>query len=228
MITIQCDGGDVEAKKSLLVAVSDVFNAMLKSDMLEKRTNHVLANDVNFETMKTVMDYYKEGTISGFEAMNRDAFTYIVEKYNFLGIKEEIAEYLLENYLIKQDVKILESIFFSYGDKFKKITVIKEMALMTAKGKEAPQFVADFNALDFLEFAKCCCDALTGRKFEGFHGFLKTLYNWLSMNSEERSVAVLEILGMIDMRNLSRLDVQNLLNLLTKIPRVEAYTFKIP
>ncbi|XP_065559184.1 uncharacterized protein LOC136026486 isoform X2 [Artemia franciscana] len=84
MITIQCDGGDVEVKKSLLTAVSDVFKAMLEADMLEKRTNVVVANDVHFGTMKTIMDSYKEGTVSGFETRNRDAFVYIVEKYNFL------------------------------------------------------------------------------------------------------------------------------------------------
>ncbi|XP_065583696.1 uncharacterized protein LOC136042661 isoform X2 [Artemia franciscana] len=80
MITIQCDGGDVEVKKSLLTTVSDVFKVMLEADMLEKRTNVVLANDVHFETMKTIMDYYKEGTVSGLETMNRDACTYILEK----------------------------------------------------------------------------------------------------------------------------------------------------
>ena len=90
MITIQCDGGDVEVKKSLLTTVSDVFKVMLEADMLEKRTNVVVANDVHFETMKTIMDYYKEGTVSGLETTNRDAFTYILEKYNFLGIKEKL------------------------------------------------------------------------------------------------------------------------------------------
>jgi hypothetical protein len=58
----------------------------------------VLAHDLNFETMKSIMDYYKEGfetgfwnKVSGFETKNRDAFTFIVEKYNFLAIKEEMA-----------------------------------------------------------------------------------------------------------------------------------------
>ena len=29
VITLQCDGGDVKVKKSLLIAVSDVFKVML-------------------------------------------------------------------------------------------------------------------------------------------------------------------------------------------------------
>jgi hypothetical protein len=215
VITIQCDGGDVEAKKSLLVAVSDVFKAMLESDMIEKRTNIVLANDVNFETIKTIIDFYKEGTVSGFETMNRDTFTYIVEKYNFLGIKEEIAEYLLQKYIMTQDIKFLDSIFFTYGDRLKKNAVIKEMALMMAEGKEAPQFVTNFNATDFMELARCSCNALKGSSFGKFQGFLKTLYRWLSKDSENRSVVVLEIIGIIDMQRFSRQDVENILGNLT-------------
>ena len=106
MITIQCDAGDVEVKKSLLTAVSDVFKAMLESDMLEKRTNLIQANDVNFETMKIIIDFYKEGIVSGFKIMKRDAFTYIVETYNFLSIKEEIAEYLLPKIFYETRCKV--------------------------------------------------------------------------------------------------------------------------
>ncbi|XP_065581704.1 uncharacterized protein LOC136041079 [Artemia franciscana] len=158
MITIQCDGGDVEVKKSLLTAVSDVFKAMLESDMLEKRTNLIQANDVNFETMKIIIDFYKEGIVSGFETMKRDAFTYIVEKYNFLGIKEEVAEYLLQRYFMKPDVKLLDSVFFTYGDRFKKTAVIKEMALMIAEGKKVPTFVNNFESPDFIELVRYVID----------------------------------------------------------------------
>ena len=237
MITIQCDGGDVEVKKSLLTAVSDVFKAMLEADMLEKRTNVVVANDVHFGTMKTIMDSYKEGTVSGFETRNRDAFVYIVEKYNFLGINEKIAEYLFESYFTKRDLTILESIFFTYGNQFDKKFVIKEMALMIAEGKAAPEFVTNFNAPDFIEFAKCCCAALKNSRFSRHQGFLRRLYSWLSKDSEKRSVVVLEIVGMIDMQQFSfvvleiigmidvgkfsRQDVASLLENLTIAPKFQ-------
>ncbi|XP_065583697.1 uncharacterized protein LOC136042662 [Artemia franciscana] len=223
MITIQCDGGDVEVKKSLLTAVSDVFKAMLEADMLEKQTNVILANDVHFETMKIIMDYYKEGIVSGFETTNRDAFTYIVEKYNFLEIKEEIAEYLFQSYFIKQDLTILESIFFTYGNQFEKKFVIKEMTLMIVEGKEAPEFVTNFNAPDFVELAKCCCAALKNSQFSRYQGFFKTLYSWLSKDSEQRSVAVLEIIGMIDVGTFSRRDVQTVLENLTISPKFQGF-----
>ncbi|XP_065580869.1 uncharacterized protein LOC136040569 [Artemia franciscana] len=211
IITIQCDGGDVVAKKSLLTAVSDVFKAMLESDMLEKRTNLIQANDVNFQTMKIIIDFYKEGTVSGFETLNRDAFTYIVEKYNLLSIKEEIAEYLLQSYFMKQDVKFLESVFFTYGDRFKKMVVMREMAVMIAEGKEAPKFVDNFNAPDFIELAKYSLAALKHSPFERFQCFLETLNRWLSQDSEKRSVAASEIIGIMDMQKFSRKNVISLL-----------------
>ena len=34
--------------------------------MLEKQTNLILAHDLNFETRKSIMDYYKEGFETGF------------------------------------------------------------------------------------------------------------------------------------------------------------------
>jgi hypothetical protein len=39
---------------------------MLEAAMLIKRPNLVLAHDLNFETMKSIMDYYKEGFETGF------------------------------------------------------------------------------------------------------------------------------------------------------------------
>ncbi|KAK2713937.1 uncharacterized protein LOC136040570 [Artemia franciscana] len=207
MITIQCDGGDVEVKKSLLTAVSDVFKAMLESDMLEKRTNLIQANDVNFQTMKIIIDFYKEGTVSGFERLNRDTFTYIVEKYNFLGIKEEVAEYLLQRYFMQPDVKLLDSVFFTYGDRCKRTAVIKEMALMIAGGKEVPTFVNNFESPDFIELVRYVIDFPYNR----FRVLLKTLCSWLSKDSERRSVVTLEIIGIIDLQKYPREDVQFLL-----------------
>ena len=230
MITIKCDGGDVEVKKSLLTAVSYVFKVMLEADMLEKRTNVVVANDLHFETMKTIMDYYTKGTVSGFETTNRDAFTCIVEKYNFLGIKKKIAKYLFQSYFIKQDLKILESIFFTYGNRCEKNFVIKEMALMIAEGKEAPEFVTNFNAPDFVELTKCCCAALKNSQFSRYQGFLKTLYSWLSKDSEQRSVAVLEIIGIIDVQTFSRRRCSNRFResyYFSKVPGVQATASKI-
>jgi hypothetical protein len=228
VITIQCDNGDIEVQKSLLTAVSDVFKAMLETDMLEKRTNLVLAHDLNFETMKSIMDYYKEGFKTGFwnkasffETTNRDAFTYIVEKYNFLAIKEEIAQYLLQSYRVKQDLTILESVFFTYGNQIEKMFVIREMTLMIAEGKDVPQFVTNFNAHDFLELAKCCCAALKNSQFSRYQCFLKTLYSWLSKDSEKRSVAALEIVGMIDMTTFKVHEVESVLQSLTISPKFQ-------
>jgi hypothetical protein len=58
-IIIECNGGQVEAKKILLSAISDVFQVMLESDMLEKHTHSVQADDVDFETMNKIMGFYK-------------------------------------------------------------------------------------------------------------------------------------------------------------------------
>jgi hypothetical protein len=63
VIIIECNGGQVEAKKILLSAISDVFQVMLESDMLEKHTHVVEAFDIDFETMNIIMRFYNEGTV---------------------------------------------------------------------------------------------------------------------------------------------------------------------
>ncbi|XP_065558670.1 uncharacterized protein LOC136026241 [Artemia franciscana] len=218
VMTIRCNGGYVEAKKIHLAAISEVFKKMLDSKKLGKETNLIEADDVDFDTMKSIMDFYKEGNVSNYEGLNRDKFSYIIEKYKFIGIKEEIAENVLDKYFEKQDIEILESIFFTYTGHNQKAKAIQELALLIIKGKEGPDFVGDFCIIDFFELSRICCQALNGWDISRFKGFLDTLFKWQNRDSENRSIPGLEIAGMIDINGFSCYDVKSVLKGL-KLPQ---------
>jgi len=212
VMIIRCNGGYVEAKKIHLAAMSEVFRKMMRK--LGKHSNFIRANDVDFNTMKMIMDFYKEGKVSNFEALDKEQFSFIVKKYNFIGIKEEIAEHVLEIFFKKQDVEILGSIFSTFYGHFQKSKAIQELAIVIIKGNEGPNFVDDFSIPDFLELSRICCQALNGYNIARFQGFLNTLYRWLDRDFEERSISALEIAGMID---ITSFQCHELLGILKKL-----------
>ena len=88
-VTIRCNDGDVEAKKSLLTAVSNGFKWIFENDFIGNETNLVVANDIFFETMQFIIQYYENGTVRGYKKVDKEGFDYIVEKYDLFGIKDE-------------------------------------------------------------------------------------------------------------------------------------------
>ena len=74
LVTIQCNGGDVTAKRSLLITISDVFKCMFENDCIEKKTNTVMAYDVHFATMEFIIQCYICGTVLSFQEVDKDAF----------------------------------------------------------------------------------------------------------------------------------------------------------
>jgi hypothetical protein len=162
VIIIKCFGGQVEAKKILLSAISDVFQVMLESDMLEKHTHCVQADDVDFETMNIIMEFYKEGTVPDYKTLDREHFTYIVEKYNFLGIKEEIAENVLQDFYKWKNMDDLESIFSTFESQRHKERAIACIADRISQGLCLPYFVSELSISDFIALKTLCCSALNG------------------------------------------------------------------
>ncbi|XP_065577382.1 uncharacterized protein LOC136038220 [Artemia franciscana] len=210
MVTIQCSDGVVMAKKILLTAVSEVFSSMFSSDMLEKRTNTVAAADVDLATMKVIIGYYETGYIPRIDTIYKEAFTYIVDKYNFLGIKEAMAERVFEEYHDEKKIDILGEIFTTYDCPAFKALAIKELVVVIMKGGKRPDFIIDFDAQDFLKLSMLCCSSLKGNNFERWNVFLDCFSSWLSKNPEERSRTATEILSMIDVRSFSAIDAHKM------------------
>ncbi|XP_065573443.1 uncharacterized protein LOC136035528 isoform X1 [Artemia franciscana] len=211
MITIQCNGGNIDVKKVILTAISDVFKTMFGSDMAEKRTNLVSAEDVDFETMETIFDYYANRNGADFNKIKANDFGYIVQKYNFIGIKEIVAKALLDKYRENKDISVLENIFTTYDCQAPKMVATTELAIMIASGGKGPKYITNFTVPDFLSLSKICCASLKETEFESCNAFFNSFYNWVSQNPDERSVAAIEIIGMIDIRKFSVSDVLQVL-----------------
>ncbi|XP_065583229.1 uncharacterized protein LOC136042222 [Artemia franciscana] len=205
IVTIQCNDGDVKVKKSLLTTVSNVFKYMFEKDFIEKRTNVVVANDIHFETMQFIIQYYENGTIHGYEKVNKEGFDYIVEKYDLFGIKDDIAEKLLGEYRQGENLKLLEAYFLISNSPKSKIGALRELARIAVEGKVVPNFVNGFSVDDFMKFSEMfsemCCDMLGQSKVDTWKCFLNIFYSWTSENPEERSIASLKILSLINLKN---------------------------
>ncbi|KAK2704922.1 hypothetical protein QYM36_017089 [Artemia franciscana] len=128
------------------------------------------------------------------------AFNYVIDKYNFLGIKEAMAENLLDKFAKDNDLRVLEFIFTTFDCKAQRKIAINEIAMIIVKGRKGPDFIVDFDIHDFLQLSEIVCASLIKRKFEGWDSYLNCFYGWVSKNSEERSGTAVEILGMIDIR----------------------------
>ena len=208
-VTIRCNDGDVEAKKSLLTTVSDVFKCMFendferlyKDDFIESKTNSVVANDIHFETMEFIIQYYVNGTVHGYEKVNKEGFDYIVDKYEFFGIKDDIADKLIGEYRQSKNLKLLEAYFsISSSPKFK-IGALRELACIAVQGRPVPYFVNSFTVDDFTKLSEICCDMLSQSKMDDWESFLNIFYSWTSEKPEERSIASLKILSLINLEN---------------------------
>ncbi|XP_065566115.1 uncharacterized protein LOC136030934 [Artemia franciscana] len=223
VITIQCKNGNITAQKILLTATSDVFRKMFDHDMLEKRTNIVVADDVDVNAMKAIIGCYEEGKISEMSLINLEALSYVVDKYNFLGIKEAMAEHLLDKFAKDNDLKVLEFLFTTYDCKAQKKIAINEIAMIIVKGGKGPDFIVEFDNHDFLQLSEIVYSSLKERKFERWDSFLDSFYGWVSKNSEERSGTAVEILGMIDVRKFSASEVLKMLEPLSLSKRFHGF-----
>ena len=212
LVTIKCNGGDVTAKKSLLTTVSDVFKYMLENNFLEKKKNTVMADDVDFPTMKFIIQCYTSETcVTCLQQMDNYAFEYIVEKYKLLGIREEAAEKLIDIYRETGNIQFLGKIFLICNGQKSRMTALKEAAEIVTAGQDAPWFVDLFNTEEFKEFSKICCDVLKNSEVKKWDGFLQAFYRWTLQDPEERSMVSLEVLGMINMEQFPVAGVLSLL-----------------
>ncbi|XP_065582117.1 uncharacterized protein LOC136041391 [Artemia franciscana] len=217
IVTIQCNGGDVRAKKILLTTVSDVFRCMFQHDFLEKKTNTVMADDVHFPTMEFIIQCYTRGTVALVDnQVDKEDFEYIVEKYNFIGIRDEVAEMMIHIYRKTGNIEALANVFFLCDSQKWRMTALKEIVPIITAGKKAPDFIDVFTIEEFKEFSRICCHIMKDSKVDQWQSFLEAFYSWTKYpeNPEERSMTSLEILGMM---NIEQFPVTGVLTLLENL-----------
>ncbi|XP_065567070.1 uncharacterized protein LOC136031430 [Artemia franciscana] len=201
-VTIKCVGGDVIAKRSLLSGVSDVFQRMFEADFIEKRTNVVVIDDVHFLTLNFIIQCYEKGTMPCLKKLDLKEILYTVEKYNLLCIKEEIAEKLIDVYRQSGNMDTLEKIFSYFSHQRVKEAALRELAINIVEGGKIPDFVISFSVEDFTKLSKICYSQLNLSKKVSRHDFLQMFCSWVSNNPEERSVAAIELISIINLQSL--------------------------
>lgn len=80
-VTLECEGGNLKAHKSILASRSDVFNRMFNADMLEARTN-VVKCKFDVATMKALLEYMYSGKL------NKSKITSLFETAEYYEIQE--------------------------------------------------------------------------------------------------------------------------------------------
>ncbi|KAK2704756.1 hypothetical protein QYM36_016969 [Artemia franciscana] len=98
--------------------------------------------------------------------MNLGAFSYIVVKNNFWGIKEVMAENLLDKCAKDNDLRVFEFIFTTFGSKARKKIAMNKIAMIIVKDRKVPDFIVDFDIHDFFQLSKIVYASLLKRKFE--------------------------------------------------------------
>jgi hypothetical protein len=145
--------------------------------------------------------------------VDKDDFEYIVEKYNFLGIRDEAAEMMIHIYRETGDIAALANVFFICDSQKWRMTALKEIVPIITAGKPAPYFIDLFTIDEFKKFSKICCSVMKDFKVEQWQSFLEAFCSWAKCpgNPEERSMASLEILGMVNIEQFPHATVLTLL-----------------
>jgi speckle-type POZ protein len=107
------DGEVFDAHKSFLAVHSPVFEAVLKQDTEESRTNHVKIEDINGKTMKELLRFIYTGNIEDGKEVARELLTaadkYQIEKLKIrccdILVKEVTAENAIELTLLADRVQ---------------------------------------------------------------------------------------------------------------------------
>ena len=148
-----------------------VSSCIFENDFIEKRTNLVVANDIHFETMQFIMQYYEYGTVHGYQKVNKEGFDYIVEKYDLFGIKDDIAEKLIAEYKQGENLKLLGTYFSISNSPESKMGALRELARVAAERKAVPNFFNAFSVDDFIKFSEICCYMLFQSKMDNWESF---------------------------------------------------------
>lgn len=80
----------IMAQKTIMAASSDVFKAMLAVDMVEKQTNQVVIDDLDYKIVKAMVRYiYLQEMKKDLDEEILFGLLEAAEKYNVIGLKDD-------------------------------------------------------------------------------------------------------------------------------------------
>lgn len=95
IIIVSSDGEKIEAHRCILAGRSNVFNAMLTTDMLEKKTNEIVLSDIDGETLQELMRHIYKFEVQDLEKL-APKLLYCAEKYELSYLKQICALKLID------------------------------------------------------------------------------------------------------------------------------------
>lgn len=114
-LELRCEGQAIPAHKAILSARSEVFAAMLQSDMLERRTNSIEIVDMEFEVLREFLRYIYTSTLSEQSVETVLRLYEASDKYAVEGLRKRCADFLYEN-LSQENVYEILALADAHGD----------------------------------------------------------------------------------------------------------------
>lgn len=91
------DGQVIKAHRCILATASDVFKTMFMVEMEEKRSQEVLIEDIDYKTMKSLIEYIYSGNLlvgsDKNDALDNHLISLLLaaDKYNISMLKDEVS-----------------------------------------------------------------------------------------------------------------------------------------
>ena len=108
-LKIICKSQQIECHKLVLCCASNVFEAMFSHmETTEAQSGKVEINDIQADTMKTLLDFLYNGEVEEKKMINA-ALLRSAHKYNILELMEYCTEYLKQNVSVENATDVLVS-----------------------------------------------------------------------------------------------------------------------
>lgn len=104
--------GSLSAHRAILAARSSVFEAMLTRDMVERRTNEIEINDLEFEVVKEMVSYIYTGFVNNMADYAVDLL-FAADKYDLRSLGDLCVKYLIGHVNEKNVVDLLLASYLS-------------------------------------------------------------------------------------------------------------------
>ncbi|XP_071580436.1 speckle-type POZ protein-like isoform X1 [Temnothorax nylanderi] len=107
-ITVLVHGREIQAHKAILAAQSHYFSRMLKSEMLEKQTNYVKIEDIDYETVREMLRFIYTGKVENPENLGKITDLLVAaDKYELTKLKVMCEKILCTRLTVENAAEIL-------------------------------------------------------------------------------------------------------------------------
>jgi speckle-type POZ protein len=103
---VASDGKEIRAHRNIIATRSPVFERMLTSQMLESRTNQILVEDIDHQTMYEVLRYLYTNEIQNINTLASNLM-YAAEKYDIPVLKSICVSALISQLSINNALETL-------------------------------------------------------------------------------------------------------------------------